>query len=153
MTDVEGKWFTPDTKPKKKRRKARKCPISTTQCSIDLMVQRGYEADRCERVLPGIFRKFDLFGVADIVAFGNQETFLIQTTTADNRAARREKIKASGKAFRWMRGQGRSLLLHAWRPLPGKERSHLRENWVCVEEEIFSGTDREFALPPKEKAK
>lgn len=89
---------------------------SPTQRSMEVLRERGYQVDVVERTfrLPGgrMFKR-DLFGGFDLAAVGNGELVLVQTTSADNVAARITKI-TDLPALPLLREAGIRLLVHGW---------------------------------------
>lgn len=85
----------------------------TVQHALKFLRSNGYTAEVVERWVPmkpsttvlwpkprhGV-RK-DLFGVADIVAFSNKETLLVQVCAASGLAAHKRTIQASATAEAW----------------------------------------------------
>ena len=53
----------------------------------------GYVAQTVERWDAYTRRKYDLFGIIDILAVGNGETFAVQVTSRGNMSSRRRKIR------------------------------------------------------------
>lgn len=106
---------------------------SPTARSLELLRERGYRADVVERTirLPGgrMFKR-DLFGGFDIVAVGNGEIVLVQTTSGSNVSARLKKL-ADLEALPLLREAGVRLLVHGWM----KPTKTLR-TWRLREEDI-----------------
>jgi hypothetical protein len=106
---------------------------SPTQRSLAEMRGRGYVCDIVERWVPGANIRRDLFGFLDllcVVADPDSELFRkdpiigIQTTSADNVAARVRKISGH-ENLSAVRRAGIAIRVHGWRKVRGRWR--LRE--------------------------
>lgn len=110
--------------------------MTPTERSMKLLRERGYLVSRCEHYNFYAKKRFDLFGVFDIVAV-HPLTFPpgalafgitgIQSTTASNLSSRRQKIARSEAAKAWKANLG-NIYLHGWRKKQGR--------WVCKEEQL-----------------
>lgn len=88
----------------------------------------------------------DLFGFVDILAVCNNTVVAVQTTTASNLAARRNKILASESARLWLESPTRRILLHGWH----KTGPHGgRKTWTCKTVEI---TPSDYDTPTNRSA-
>ena len=81
----------------------------------------GYLCCVAEAWLPRVNRRRDLFGFADVAAVHPRLTgpLLVQVTTADHLAHRRQKVQASPAARLWIRAGGR-IELHGWERRAGR---------------------------------
>lgn len=61
----------------------------------------------------GRFRRHDLFGIADLLALGDGEVWLIQVTSASNVSARVKKITDSDHIAA-IRKAGIGVMVHGW---------------------------------------
>jgi len=88
---------------------------SPMQLSLDYLNKSGYTCQIVEKRLPipGTYVTQDCFGIADILAYGQGEIVLIQTTSESNFSARRWKIVTSPHRVGWKRNGGK-IRLHAW---------------------------------------
>lgn len=89
---------------------------SPTAIVSEYLRSQGYLVDTCERWLPGVNIRKDLFGFADLVAVhpSLRETMLVQVTSASNAAARRTKISESDFA-RQIRAAGLEIAVYSTR--------------------------------------
>lgn len=83
--------------------------------SMDLLKERGLEADLVERVIPHTRIKKDLFGCIDIVYLDNTIVGLQVTSddTGGNSGVRYRKIIAEPRMRQWLVSGGR-IVIHAW---------------------------------------
>ena len=107
-----------------------------TQRVIDRLRAGGHHVDICERRITARLTK-DLHGFADVHAFDELTTWLIQVTTRSNHAARRKKINASAAAgvyatgpYRYVEVWSYSATGKLWR-----ERYFGNEEWETIEKE------------------
>lgn len=116
--------------------------MTPTQRSLKNLRDRGYVAAVVERWNPAIRVRQDLFGFADLIAFGpgegEPEVLLVQTTSTSNLAARRSKILENEHAQRWMRLGGK-ILIHGWAKRGPRGK---RKLWT-LREEVLNGETRE----------
>lgn len=110
--------------------------MSPTQRSLALLRERGYTAAVVERWNAFARVRQDLFGFVDIVAVkaGEQGVVAVQSTSADNLAARRTKIATEQRARVWL-AAGNRIVLHGWRK--GGSRG-TRKRWQVNEENVRS---------------
>lgn len=101
--------------------------MSPTQRSLKLLRERGYTAGIVEKWNPHARRRFDLFGILDLVAVGNGETIGVQTTSGSNVSSRVAKIQDS-EALAELRAAGWTIVVHGWRKL--------KSGWACREVNI-----------------
>jgi hypothetical protein len=89
---------------------------SPTTRSLALMRKRGYLAAVVEKWNPHVKRRQDLFGFVDIIAVGDHEVVVVQTTTADNLKSRVRKIEHPKlhKTVSAVRKGGIRILVHGW---------------------------------------
>lgn len=111
--------------------------MTPTQRSLKLLRDRGYTAAVVERWNAFARVRQDLFGFVDIVAIkaGESGVLAVQSTSADNLAARRTKIAAEPRAEVWL-AAGNRIALHGWRK--GGPRG-ARKTWQVNEELVPSG--------------
>lgn len=109
--------------PKKKRKK----PVTMTKRSMDFLRDQGYEVAIVERWFDfperkngfptgkTIKQRMDCFGFADLVAVHVDKpgTLYVQTTSRDNQAARRDKIRQSRSIVPILRS-GNRVHVHGW---------------------------------------
>ena len=93
----------------------RKSNVTPTARTLALLRAEGYVCCVAEAWLPGVNRRRDLFGFADVAAVHPRLAgpLLVQTTTADHPADRSRKVRASPAARLWVRAGGR-MELHGW---------------------------------------
>lgn len=102
----------------------------TTQRSLKLLRDDGYEAEVVEKWIPFIKQRKDLFGFIDILCLCPHRGFLgVQTTTAGHALERIKKIKAEPKHRKFLAAGGH-IEVHGWKKL-GK-RSPTPGKWYCV---------------------
>ena len=89
---------------------------SPTQRSLEWLREQGYQVTVVEQYNHWSKKRHDLFGFADLLAFNDFETQLIQVTTQANAAARRKKIGENNTAHEWKMDDAcqRKVLVHAW---------------------------------------
>lgn len=98
-----------------------------------MMRDGGWTVARTEHWDHYARRTKDLFGFADILAINAGESRLIQTTTADNAAARYKKICAIKEASDWLACYNRTIHVHSWGKRGGLGE---RKLWTVVVIEI-----------------
>lgn len=99
-----------------------------TSRSLKHLRDRGFAADVVERWIPAAQVRRDLFGCIDIVALTKSGKVLwVQTTSASNMAARRDKLK-DNEILPFLTMNGNRVLLHGWQKKNGR--------WACKEEEV-----------------
>lgn len=101
--------------------------MSPMQRSLRKWKELGYECHIVEHYDYWAKRKKDLFGFADILALGQNEVVVIQTTSASNLASRITKI-ANAEHVGAVRKAGIKIVAEGWRK--GKE------GWVCNERDL-----------------
>ena len=92
---------------------------SPTALTLERLERGGFLCDVVERRITRIVTK-DLFGILDIVAVKEGETFGVQCTSRSNVSARVRKIKASPHLSR-LREAGWRILVHGWDKGPDKQ--------------------------------
>src|SRR5690348_16321155 len=92
---------------------------SPTNRSLDHLRESYPFVEVVERKVPYSFISIDLFHFADIIAFGLQETVLVQTTTQQHINERYKKIQQSAEARLWVLGEGRRIIIHGWKKVKG----------------------------------
>jgi hypothetical protein len=106
--------------------------MSPTQRTMALLRELGFSARIVEHWNPFARRRQDLWG-ADIIAMREGVgILLIQTTTGDNHAARREKLAGIPEAWEWMRSGGR-FEIWSWSKTGGRGK---RKLWTLRREEL-----------------
>ena len=77
--------------------------MSPTSRSLDYARKRGWIASVCERYCAYTRRRFDLFGVFDLIVCDDQWGCIgVQTTSGSNVSARVHKMEASDDCRRWL---------------------------------------------------
>lgn len=86
-----------------------------TQRSLELLRSRGYTVAVVEHStnFRGIFRRHDLFGIADLMYLSDGEAGLVQVTSGPNVAARIKKI-ADSEHIAAIRKAGLAVWVHGW---------------------------------------
>jgi hypothetical protein len=87
---------------------------SPTQRSLKLLRERGLRAEVTERWNQWAKVRQDLFGIIDIVAIGDKQTFGVQTTSYSNMSARVKKIQDSD-AYPLLKEAGWNIIVHGWK--------------------------------------
>jgi hypothetical protein len=91
---------------------------SPTQRTLKYLRENGWTACVVERWIERAKKRVDAFGFGDILAFSSDpysnQIVLVQTTSATNHAAHRQKILAEPLALGWLRAGG-DILLVSWR--------------------------------------
>ena len=102
---------------------------SPTQRSLEFLREAGYSAQVVERWNPYARVRVDLFGWIDIVAVhpGIPGVLGVQTTTASNISARRQKARGIAPLAGWLACGGR-LALHGWAKRKGR--------WIVTSEAL-----------------
>jgi hypothetical protein len=108
---------------------------SPTTRTLELLRKQGYTAQVVERWQPHSRRRIDLFGVIDVLAIDGTKTIGVQTTSASNTSARRQKIYAEPAAAKWL-ASGNRLFIHGWRKKRHKPGGKAMR-WVVNEEEVL----------------
>ena len=100
--------------------------LTTDQLTMREMVERGYHCVKVEHYqwFPGIKqpRKKDFLGFADYIAWNEDETILIQTTSRGHHSTRRKKIFGKKSFLRWMKNPNHKVLIQSWDKYKGKHR-------------------------------
>lgn len=88
---------------------------SPTARSLEYLRRMGYKAGVVERFIQAIHQRVDLFGCIDIVAIREhvQGVLGVQSTTADNEAARVTKAAALPALRTWLEA-GNVFEVHGW---------------------------------------
>ena len=77
--------------------------MSPTQRSLDYARKQGWIASVCERYCAYTRRRYDLFGVFDLIVLDDQWGCIgVQTTSGSNMSARRHKMEESKDCDRWL---------------------------------------------------
>ena len=84
----------------------------------------GFVVDVCERWLPRVNRRRDLFGFADVLAVHARDRLflLVQSTTAGHVAHRLQKAKGRPELLAWLKAGG-GFEVHGWDKREGR--------WTC----------------------
>ncbi len=102
---------------------------SNIQRTLEWLRSFSSDIDFTERHIPHSIIKKDLFGIIDLVALVKNhdmwvgetwELWGIQVCGGNDYAAHMKKILASRKAYKWVRGNDRVLILIGWRELKKK---------------------------------
>jgi hypothetical protein len=119
---------------------------SPTQRSLQLLRRRGFLAASVEKWLPGVRRRRDLFGFADVLAVHPQERLflLVQATTAAHVAHRLAKARARPELAAWLAAGG-GFAVHGWRKCGRRWRVKV----VAVRAEDLAGIVLE--TPPRRR--
>ena len=82
--------------------------MSPTRRTLELLRASGYVADVCERWLPRVNRRRDLFHAADVIAVrpAAREILLVQCTSRANLSARVRKVRARFEVAAWLKAGG-----------------------------------------------
>ena len=111
------------------------------------MRNRGYHCVKVEHYqwFPGIKepRKKDFLGFADYIAWNEEETVLVQTTSKSNHSTRRNKILDKEFFIKWMKNPAHKVLVQSWYKESGE--------WVCKDEYMTIEMAEDFAAKKKEK--
>lgn len=91
---------------------------SPTQRSLAYLRERYPLVQVVERWIPQARKRIDLYGIADILAVGD-DILAVQTTSASNVAARVKKITESA-ALPVLRKAGIRIHVHGWRKSRGR---------------------------------
>lgn len=88
---------------------------SPTQRSLEEMRKRGWVVAVVERSsnFGGMFRRHDLFGIADLMYLADGEAGLVQVTSGSNVSARIKKI-ADSEHIADIRKAGLRVFVHGW---------------------------------------
>lgn len=126
-------WLFPDGSTDKKKSKPKAKRVQTSKLSTDWCKSEGLvlvgsverqmqfaeytrKSDGVKR--PAVFRKWDLYGIADLMACSTSRTVLIQTTTASNLGTHVTKYQNDpdlrGNIGLWLKGPGREFEVHGW---------------------------------------
>lgn len=90
--------------------------MSPTARTLKRLREEGWEADVCERWIPGARIRKDLFGLLDIVSIRDTEILGIQCTTLSNLNPRIQKFADSQNTSK-LRRAGFRLECWGWRKL------------------------------------
>lgn len=115
--------------------------VSPTQRSLKLLRSDGWNCHVTEKWNAFARIRQDAFGFGDILAFRNDETTLVQTTSLPNVSARIKKILDIPEAHSWANGGGRSIIVHGW----AKKGSR----WICKVVHVLNEKS-DAPLPPIE---
>lgn len=98
--------------------------MSTTGLTLRFLRRQGFVAEVCERWLPKIEKRRDLFHFGDVIACHSRrrEIILVQTTTLPNLGARLTKARQQPELATWLSAGG-LFELHGWTKRNGK--------WTC----------------------
>lgn len=100
-----------------------------TSRSLELLRRRGYTVAKVEHWNNFARRRQDLFGWADILAIRADRPGVlgVQTTSADNMAARLRKIASEPSARVWLLA-GNRIVVHGWAKRHG--------NWILRRKDV-----------------
>lgn len=86
--------------------------MTPTARSLDYARRQGWDASVCERYCSYTRRRFDLFGVFDLVVLDDLWGCIgVQTTSGSNVSSRIHKMEASDQCRRWL---ARGLRAEVW---------------------------------------
>lgn len=107
----------------------------TTQRSLALLRDEGYECQVVEVWNSFVRQRKDLFGFIDILCMCPHRGFLgVQTTVSGKIKERLKKIAAEPKAQKFLNAGGR-IVVHGWKKA-GKRHATVRTgSWYCEKEE------------------
>jgi hypothetical protein len=107
--------------------------MSPTSRSLALLRREGWTCDICERWVPGVGIRRDLFHIADLIAIRAESPgfVLVQTTSGSNVTSRVRKIQGSPIAPIVL-GSGGRIEVHGWLLRGG--RWHCRRIEIRTEE-------------------
>lgn len=104
---------------------------SPTSRSLEAIRERGFAPWVVEYYNSFSRKRVDLFGAWDIMAVGNGEVLLVQTTSGSNVSARVRKI-ADNAFTPLLREAGVRLEVHGWRQVKRKwKNGNTRLEWAC----------------------
>ena len=83
-------------------------------CSLARLKELGYEADDCDRQIPGSKWWKDLHGFGDAHAFDVDEVLIVQYCAVGDFQRRMKKCLDSPVAKLWVAGAGRALEVWGW---------------------------------------
>ncbi len=124
---------------------------SNVERTLDWLRERGADVDFTERKIPYTKIKKDLYGIIDLVALIKDDSVLedswwlwgVQVCGGGDFAAHHKKILASDKAYKWVHGGHRKLLLIGWRKL--------KRGWLPRVQLYTRGDWCEMPPPPTSK--
>ena len=91
--------------------------MSPTSRSLDYARKKGWVASVCERYCSYTRRRFDLFGVFDLIILDDQWGCIgVQTTSGANVSSRIHKMEASSDCRRWL-ASGLRAEVWGWRQI------------------------------------
>lgn len=115
---------------------------SPTQRSLKLLRDAGYLCQIVERWNPHAKVRSDLFGFIDILAVRGDTVIGVQTTSANNMAARVAKIRALPTFKDWLHSPSRRVHVHGW----GKKGPRgKRKMWQCRMLDLYPLSDVEIS--------
>lgn len=101
--------------------------MSPTERTLKALRRDGWLVAVVEKWNPHARRRFDLFGVIDVLAIRDGETLAVQTTSYSNVPARVRKI-ADHENTPAIREAGWRFIVHGWRKKGNR--------WVCREVDV-----------------
>lgn len=105
--------------------------MSPTQRTLKKLRDDGWTAAITEHWNSYAKIRQDLFGFIDVLAFKDEFTLAVQTTSGSNVSARLDKIKALPAAKAWACGSiFRQITIHGWRKVGPRGK---RKVWECRE--------------------
>jgi carbonic anhydrase len=93
--------------------------ISPTSLTLRHLRDQGYTAEVVEHWNSFVGRRFDLFGIIDVLALRDGETLAVQTTSAANVPHRVDKI-ADSPYIAAIRAAGWTVRVHGWAKVRGR---------------------------------
>lgn len=104
-----------------------------TERSLKYLRKNGWRCAVVEKWNPAIKRRNDLFGFGDILAIKDDQTLIVQTTSASHVAERITKIvEDCAEALADVRKAGWLIHVHGWR----KAKQGNRMLWVLRQEDV-----------------
>jgi hypothetical protein len=105
----------------------------TTQRSLKLLREDGYECAIVERWNAFAHIRQDLFGFIDILCLCPYRGILgVQTTVAGKIKERKKKIGAEPRSRMFLKAGG-AIVIHGWKKATRNDNAR-RGTWICVKE-------------------
>ncbi len=105
----------------------RKPAMATTQMTLKHYRDRGYECAVTEHFNAYAGVRNDLFGFCDVLAVGNGEIVMVQTTSWDNVGARRTKIRGIRVVGKLLAVPNLRIEIQGWRKRDGRWENKTEE--------------------------
>lgn len=102
-----------------------------------LLESEGWTVALVEHYNPYAKKRYDLYGAFDLLGIHPEHGFLgVQTTTATNVSARREKIRENENTKTWLAAGGK-IEVHGWAKRKIK-RGGVAVRWECDREQLLN---------------